>query len=219
MHGGWARTARLGQVWEPANALAVAQMPKQLSDSTRYSDNSVESTNSVDYSSLIPLRDRLVGPDVPASSPSHRRSRSMLFTSCLVGVILAGGISAVIAFRQFSLADIWRGRAQLHQPTLTMQGEQAIPRGGHAGAAAQRPVGEVAGECSRCLARKPGIKLQPCGNCRCGSRRHVVDRPRAREVRRSGRIRIPQRLSVSNREFRGLFTDSARLLRGSQSGM
>jgi hypothetical protein len=79
-------------------------------------------------SSLIPLRDRLVDPDVPASSPSHRRSRSMLFTSCLVGVILAGGISAVIAFRQFSLADIWRGRAQLHQPTLTMQGEQAIPR-------------------------------------------------------------------------------------------
>ena len=49
----------------------------------------------------------------------------MLFTSCLVGVILAGGISAVIAFRQFSLPDIWRGRAQLHQPTLTMQGEQA----------------------------------------------------------------------------------------------
>src|SRR6516162_10993380 len=123
-----ARTARLGQVCEPANALEAAQMPKQLSDSTRHFDISVESTNSVDYSSLIPLPDRLVGPDVPASSPSHRRSRSMLFTSCLVGVILAGGISAVIAFRQFSLPDIWRGRAQLHQPTLTMQGEQAIPQ-------------------------------------------------------------------------------------------
>jgi hypothetical protein len=106
----------------------AAQMPKQLSDSTKHFDISVESTNSVDYSSLIPLPDRLVGPDVPASSPSHRRSRSMLFTSCLVGVILAGGISAVIAFRQFSLPDIWRGRAQLHQPTLTMQGEQAIPQ-------------------------------------------------------------------------------------------
>ena len=50
----------------------------------------------------------------------------MLFTSCLVGVILAGGTSAVIAFRQFSLADIWRGRAQLHQPTLTMRGEQRL---------------------------------------------------------------------------------------------
>jgi len=40
--------------------------------------------------------------------------------------------SAVIAFRQFSLADIWRGHvsswAQLHRPTLTMRGEQAIPR-------------------------------------------------------------------------------------------
>src|SRR6476660_1806709 len=91
----------------------VTEMAKQFSDSTKHSDISAESTNSVDCSSLIPLRDRLAGPDVPASSPSHRRSRSMLFTSCLVGVILAGGTSAVIAFRQFSLADIWRGRAQL----------------------------------------------------------------------------------------------------------
>jgi hypothetical protein len=127
-----ARTARRGQVWEAAIALAAAQMPKQLSGSTRHSDISVESTNSVDYSSLIPLRDRLVDRDVPAASPSHRRNRSMLFTSCLVGVILAGGTSAVIAFRQFSLADIWRDQvsswAQLHRPTLTMRGEQAIPR-------------------------------------------------------------------------------------------
>jgi hypothetical protein len=117
---------------EAANALAAAQMPKQLGGSTRHSDISVESTNSVDYSSLIPLRDRLVDPDVAAASPSHRRSRSMLFTSCLVGVILAGGTSAVIAFRQFSLADIWRDQvsswAQLHRPTLTMRSEQAIPR-------------------------------------------------------------------------------------------
>jgi hypothetical protein len=127
-----ARTARLGQVWEAAKALAAAQMPKQLSGSTRHSDISVETTNSVDYSSLIPLREGLVDPDVPAPSPSHRRSRSMLFTSCLVGLILAGGTSAVIAFRQFSLADIWRDQvsswAQLHRPTLTMRGEQAIPR-------------------------------------------------------------------------------------------
>ena len=99
---------------------------KQFSDSTKHSDISAESTNSVDCSSLILLRDQLVGPDVPASSPLHRRSRSMLFTSCLVGVILAGGTSAVIALRQFSLADIWRGRAQLHQPTLTMRGEQRL---------------------------------------------------------------------------------------------
>jgi len=84
------------------------------------------------HCSLNPLRDRLVDPDVPAASPSHRRNRSMLFMSCLVGVILAGGASAVIAFRQFSLADIWRDHvsswAQLHRPTLTMGGEQAIPR-------------------------------------------------------------------------------------------
>src|SRR5215831_3973952 len=105
-------------------------MPKQLSGSTRPSDISVESTNSVDYSSLNPLLDRLVDPDVSAASPSHRRSRSTLFRSCLAGVVLAGGTSAVIAFRQFSLADIWRNHisswAQLHRPTLTMRGEQAI---------------------------------------------------------------------------------------------
>jgi hypothetical protein len=118
-------------------------MPKQLSGSTRHSDISVESTNSVDCGSLIPLRDRLVDPDVSAASPSHRRSRSILFRSCLAGVVLAGGTSAVIAFLQFSLADIWRDHisswAQLHRPTLTMRGEQASPRlivqssRGHAG--------------------------------------------------------------------------------------
>ena len=126
------RRAPLGQVWEAANALVAGQMPKHLSGSTRHSDILVESTNSVDYSSLIPLRDRLVDPDVSAASPSHHRSRSMLFGSCLVGAVLAGGTSAVIAFRQFSLADIWRDHvsswAQLHRPTLTMRGEQAIPR-------------------------------------------------------------------------------------------
>ena len=104
----------------------VTQMAKQLNDSTKRSDISAESINSVDCTSMIPLRDRLAGPDVPASSPSHRLSRSRLFTSCLVGVILAGSTSAVIAFRQFSLADIWRGRAQLHQPMLKMRGEQRL---------------------------------------------------------------------------------------------
>src|SRR5262249_25709408 len=63
----------------------VTQMAKQFSDSTKHSNISAESTNSVDCSSLIPLRDRLVGPDVPASSPSHGGSSSMLFRSCLVG--------------------------------------------------------------------------------------------------------------------------------------
>ena len=135
--------ALLGQIWEAANALAAGQMPKQLSGSTRPSDISVESTNSVDYSSLNPLLDRLVDPDVSAASPSHRRSRSIFFRSCLAGVVLAGGTSAVIAFRQFSLADIWRDHisswAHLHRPTLTMRGEQASPRlivqssRGHAG--------------------------------------------------------------------------------------
>src|SRR5262249_11441892 len=120
-----ARTARRRQVWEPVNALAAAQMPKQLSDSTKHSDISVESTNSVDYGSLI--RDRLVGPDVPASSASHRRSRTMFFTSCLVGVILAGGTTAVIAFRQFSVSVFWGGRVARHQPPLTMRGEVVLP--------------------------------------------------------------------------------------------
>ena len=39
----------------------VTQMAKQFSDSTKHSDISAESTNSVDCSSLIPLRDRLAG--------------------------------------------------------------------------------------------------------------------------------------------------------------
>src|SRR5262249_2368973 len=108
------------QVLETANALAVGQMAKQLSGRTRHSDISVESTRSVDYSSLIPLRDRLVGPDIFAVSRSCRRSRPMLSTSCLIGMVLAGGTSAFIAFREFSLADIW---AQ-----MTTRGEQTIPR-------------------------------------------------------------------------------------------
>ena len=57
------RRAPLGHIWEATNALATGQMPEQLSGSTRRSDISVESTNSVDYSSLNPLRERLVDPD------------------------------------------------------------------------------------------------------------------------------------------------------------
>src|SRR5262249_21669144 len=121
----------------------LAQMPKPLSGSTGHSDILVESTNSADLQLADPFARPMVDPDVSAASPSHHRSRSMLFGSCLVGVVLAGGTSAFIAFRQFSLADIWRDHvsswAQLHRPTLTMRGEQAIPRlivqssRGHAG--------------------------------------------------------------------------------------
>src|SRR5262249_59823349 len=39
-----------------------------------------------------------------------------------------GGMSAVVVVRQFAIADMWGGRAQLPQPTLTMRGEGAIPR-------------------------------------------------------------------------------------------
>src|SRR5215831_18009867 len=108
----------------------LAQMPKQLSGSTGHSDILVESTNSADLQLADPFARPMVDPDVSAASPSHHRSRSMLFGSCLVGVVLAGGTSAFIAFRQFSLADSWRDHvsswAQLHRPTLTMRGEQAI---------------------------------------------------------------------------------------------
>ena len=99
------RTARLAEVWEAANALAAAQMPKQLSGSTRPSDISFESTNSVDHSSPIPLRHRrLVDAAIAPTSPSRWRLVAGL---CLIAVILTGGTSAVIAFRQFPLADIW----------------------------------------------------------------------------------------------------------------
>jgi hypothetical protein len=121
-----ARTARLGQVWEAANrngrinqpvvvqrdqravALAAAQMPKQFSGSTKRFD-------------------------ISPTSPSHRRTRSMLVASlCLVAVILIGGTSAVIAFRELPLADIWldyiSSWTQLHRPTSMMGSQQAIPR-------------------------------------------------------------------------------------------
>lgn len=116
-----ARTARLGLVWEAANALAAAQMPKQTA-------------NSIDYSSLIPLHNhRLVDPAIAPTSQPHRRTRSRLVaTLCLVAVILIGGTSAIIDFRQFPLANIWRDYisplTQLHQPTSTMGSQQAIPR-------------------------------------------------------------------------------------------
>ena len=129
-----ARTARLGQVWEAANALAAAQMPKQFSGGIKSCDISAKSANSIDFSSLIPLHNqRLVDPAIAAISPSHRRTRSRLVaTLCLVAVILIAGTSAIIAFRQFPLANIWRDYisswTQLHRPTSTMGSQQAIPR-------------------------------------------------------------------------------------------
>src|ERR1700716_2333365 len=98
-----ARTARLGQVWEAANALAAAQMPKQFSGGIKSCDISAKSANSIDFNSLIPLHNqRLVDPAIAPISPSHRRIRSRLVaTLCLVAVILIGGTSVIIAFRQF----------------------------------------------------------------------------------------------------------------------
>src|SRR5262245_10912030 len=129
-----ARTARLGQVWEAANALAAAQMPKQFSGSIKRSDISFQPANSIDYSSLIPLHShRLVVPAIAATPPSHRRTRSKLAaTLCLAALILIGITSDIIAFRQFPFANIWRDYisswTQLHWPTSTMGSQQAIPR-------------------------------------------------------------------------------------------
>ena len=124
------RTARLAEVWEAANALAAAQMPKQLSGSTRPSDISFQSTNSVDHSSPIPLRHRrLVDAAIAPTSPSRWRLVAGL---CLIAVILTGGTSAVIAFRQFPLADIWRDHVSSwtdsERPASTMGRQQGFPR-------------------------------------------------------------------------------------------
>ena len=129
-----ARTARLGQVWEAANALAAAQMPKQFSGGIKSCDISAKSANSIDFSSLIPLHNqRLVDPAIAPISPSHRRTRSRLVaTLCLVAVILIAGTSATIPFRQFPLANIWRDYipswTRLNWPTSTMGSQQTIPR-------------------------------------------------------------------------------------------
>ena len=124
------RTARLAEVWEAANALAAAQMPKQLGGSTRPSDISFESANSVADSSLIPLHHRrLVDVSIAPTSPSRWRLVAGL---CLIAVILAGGTSAVIVFRQLPLTYGWLDYVsswmQSDRPTSTMGRQQAVPR-------------------------------------------------------------------------------------------
>ena len=124
------RTTRLAEVWEAANALAAAQMPKQLSGSTRPSDISFESTNSVDHSFPISLRHRrLVDAAIAPTSPSRWRLVAGL---CLIAVILTGGTSSVIAFRQFPLADIWRDHVsswmEFERRASTMGRQQGFPR-------------------------------------------------------------------------------------------
>ena len=128
-----ARTVRLGQVWEAASKLAAAQVPKQLSGSTRRATISVGLTTSLGYGSPSSLHDRFVHPDAPP--PSHLRSRSKLgIICCLVSVILAIAISLVIVFGEFPLADIWHQPAnnhswtRLNRATSAMRGEQATPR-------------------------------------------------------------------------------------------
>ena len=128
-----ARTVRLGQVWEAANKLAAAQVPKQLSGSTRRATISAGSTNSLGNGSPSSLHDRFVHPDAPP--PSHLRSRSKLvIICCLVAVILAIAISSVIVFGELPLADIWHqpinnhSWTRLNPATSAMRGEQAIPR-------------------------------------------------------------------------------------------
>src|SRR5262245_38721576 len=124
------RTARLTEVWEAANALAAAQMPKQLGGSTRRLDISFESANSVAHSLPIPLRHRrLVDVPIAPTSPSRWR---LVAGFCLIAVILAGGSSAVIVFRQPPLAYGWLDHVsswmQTDQPKPPMGRQDAFPR-------------------------------------------------------------------------------------------
>ena len=117
-----ARTVRLGQVWEAASKLAAAQVPKQLSGSTRRATISVGLTTSLGYGSPSSLHDRFVHPDAPP--PSHLRSRSKLgIICCLVSVILAIAISLVIVFGEFPLGDIWHQPANNHSWTRLKSGD------------------------------------------------------------------------------------------------
>jgi hypothetical protein len=121
------RTARIEQVWEAANALAAAQLPRQFNGSAR------SEIASIDHNSLIPLRNhRLVDPAIAPTTPLHRQTRLRLIARlCLIAAILVSGTCAII-FLQFPLADIWRDHilswTQLHRLTSTMESQRAIPQ-------------------------------------------------------------------------------------------
>jgi TPR repeat protein len=128
---GGARAARLGEVWEAANALAAVQMPKDhLGSDIKRSDVSLGSDDAVNGSSLVPLHNRrLVDPVVAPTSPFHRRVVACL---CLLIVILTGGTSAVIVFRQLPFAYSWLDHVsswmQFDRSTPPTRRQDAFPR-------------------------------------------------------------------------------------------
>jgi hypothetical protein len=128
---GGERAARLGEVWEAANALAAVQMPKDhLGGGIKRSDVSLGSDNAIDGSSLVPLHNRrLVDPVVAPTPPFHRRVVACL---CLFIVILTGGTSAVIVFRQLPLAYSWLDHVsswvQFDRSTPPTARQDAFPR-------------------------------------------------------------------------------------------
>src|SRR5262245_15676900 len=128
---GGERAARLGDVWEAANALAAVQMPKDhLGGGIKRSDVSLGADSPVDRSLLVPLHNRrLVDPVAAPTSPFHRRVVACL---CLFIVILTGGTSAVIVFRQLPLAYSWLDHVsswvQFDRSTPPMGRQDAFPR-------------------------------------------------------------------------------------------
>jgi hypothetical protein len=119
------RTARLGQVWEVSNGLAVAQTPSQVSGSTTRSD-----IDSIDHSSLSASHNhRLTDPGIAATAPLHLRIRSRLVARlCLVAAILISATGIIMTFRQFPLAHIWRDHISSWTQLSTMESQRAIAR-------------------------------------------------------------------------------------------
>jgi hypothetical protein len=114
----------LAQVSEAARNFAAIQAYEPPSGSTDRKDTSISSV------SLVPARDRLVGPNVSSRGPGPRYLRSKTSTLAvlggLVGVISAVAITDIIPIGKLSLSDFWSQQPS-HRTELTPWLASPIP--------------------------------------------------------------------------------------------
>jgi hypothetical protein len=114
----------LAQVSEAARNFAAIQAYEPPSGSTDRKGTSISSV------SLVPARDRLVGPNVFSRGPGPCYLRSKTSTLAvlggLVGVISAVAITDIIPIGQLSLSDFWRQQPS-HRTELTPWLASPIP--------------------------------------------------------------------------------------------
>ncbi len=117
------RAIWLAQVSEAARNFAAIQAYEPSSGST-------DRKASISCVSLVPARDRLLGPDVssPGSGPRSLRSKSpaLAVLGGLVGFISAVAITDIIPIGQFSFSDFWRQRPS-HRTELASWLPSPIP--------------------------------------------------------------------------------------------